>query len=304
MSELNLFQLKAFYVVAKHLNFTRAAKEMSLSQPAVSRQVASLEKSLGLELFIQRGRRVELTDAGRNLYYYSDRIFEYVEQAEQSMSQFKDLERGKVLIGACTTVGGYVLPPLLKAFQERYPNINIVLRMGNSEEIERLVAEREIDLGLIGGPLKNTILYAEPYFQDELVMISSSNHFLKGRKNVKAQEIAGETLIWREQGSASRFLMEQFFADNNLFFSKKMEIGCTEVIKRLVAAGVGITFISRHAVLLEQAAGLIKIIDSKDLVIPILYSVIFIKDQRSYPTVIAFLNFIRKWPLPVPVKEI
>lgn len=72
----------------------------------------------------------------------------------------------------------------------------------------------------------------------------------------------------------------------------------------MVAAGVGITFISRHAVLLEQAAGLIKIIDSKDLVIPILYSVIFIKDQRSYPTVIAFLNFIRKWPLPVPVKEI
>ncbi len=225
MSELNPFQLKAFYVVAKHLNFTRAAKEMSLSQPAVSRQVASLEKSLGLELFIQRGRRVELTDAGRNLYYYSDRIFEYVEQAEQSMSQFKDLERGKVLIGACTTVGGYVLPPLLKAFQERYPNINIVLRMGNSEEIERLVAEREIDLGLIGGPLKNTILYAEPYFQDELVMISSSNHFLKGRKNVKAQEIAGETLIWREQGSASRFLMEQFFADNNLFFSKKWKSG-------------------------------------------------------------------------------
>lgn len=299
MSELNLYQLKTFYIVAKHLNFSRAAEELALSQPAVSRQVAALEKSLGIELFIQRGRRVVLTDAGRSLYDYADRIFDLTEQAERSVSQFKDLERGKVLIGACTTVGSYVLPPVLRAFQEKYPNIEITLRMGNSEDIERLVAEREIDIGLVGGPAKTTIIHAEPYFQDELVMISSLEHPLKDKKLVRAADIAGETLIWREKGSVARFFMEQFFDANNIVFNKKIEIGCTEAIKRLVAAGVGITFISRHAISLELSASTLKVLDSSDLIIPIFFSVIFIKDQHYYPTVITFLNFIRKWSLPV-----
>ncbi len=261
----------------------------------MSRQVAALEKSLGLELFIQRGRRVELTDAGRSLYDYADRIFDLAEQAERAVSQFKDLERGNVLIGASTTVGSYVLPPVLRAFQERYPNIDITIKMGNSEDIERLVAEKEIDIGLVGGPVKNTIIHAEPYFQDELVMISSSEHPLHDKKSVSAEDIVGETLIWREKGSAARFFMEHFFDTRKIVFNKKLEIGCTEAIKRLVAEGVGIAFVSRYAISMELSAGILKVVNSSELQIPIFFSAILIKDQHYYPTVITFLNFIRKW---------
>lgn len=287
MSELNLYQLKVFYSVARHLNYSRAGEELALSQPAVSRQVSALEKNLGLELFVQRGRQVELTDVGRNLFEYADRIFDLAKQAERAMSQFKDLERGQVLIGASTTVGSYILPPVLRAFQERYPNINAVLRLGNSMAIEQLVSERKLDLGLVGGQVKNPALHVEPYLRDELVMIFSPDHQLK--------DLEKETLIWRENGSAARALVEQFLDDKQLVFAKKVEVGDTEAIKRLVAAKMGVAFVSKQAISLELTAGLIKSLDNNEYRIPINFYVISAKDQHYYPTVLAFLNFIRKW---------
>lgn len=295
MSELNLYQLKVFYSVARHLNYSRAGEDLALSQPAVSRQVAALERSLGLELFVQRGRQVELTDAGRNLFEYADRIFDLAKQAERAMSQFKDLERGQVLIGASTTVGSYILPPVLRAFQERYPNIDAVLRLGNSRAIEQLVSERKLDLGLVAGQVKNPALHVEPYFRDDLVMIFSPDHPINNKKD-PVEGLAKETLIWRETGSAARALVEQFLDDKQLNFAKKVEVGDTEAIKRLVAAKMGVAFVSKQAISLELSAGLIKASDHVEYRIPMSFHVISAKDQHYYPTVLAFLNFIRKWP--------
>ncbi|MHB1042538.1 MAG: selenium metabolism-associated LysR family transcriptional regulator [Eubacteriales bacterium] len=295
MSEINLYQLKVFYSVARHLGYSKAGEELALSQPAVSRQVAALEKSLGLELFVQRGRQVELTDVGRSLFDYADRIFDLAGQAERAMSQFKDLERGQVLIGASTTIGSYILPQVLRAFQERFPNIDISLRLGNSATIEQLVTDRDVDLGLVGGEVKNPALQVEPYSRDELVMIISPEHHLNNKKEVLVRDLERETLIWREKGSATRALIEQFLNDKGVVFKNKIEIGDTEAIKRSVAAEMGIAFVSKHAITLELSAGILKVIDSSLLVIPRYFYVISAKDQHYYPTVLAFLNFIRKW---------
>ncbi|MFZ5597531.1 MAG: LysR substrate-binding domain-containing protein, partial [Bacillota bacterium] len=293
MSDLNLYQLKIFYSVARHLNYSRAGEEMALSQPAVSRQVAALEKSLGLELFVQRGRQVELTDVGRSLFEYADRIFDLTQQADRAMSQFKDLERGQVVIGASTTIGSYVLPPILRAFQEKHPHIDIILRMGNSMAIEQLVSERKLDLGLVDGQVDNPALYVEPYIQDELVIIFSPDHPLFNKK-VRVKDFEKETLIYREKGSAARIIVEKFLDDKKIVFNKKVEIGNTEAIKRLVAAQMGVAFVSRRAVTLELSLGILRLINSNELVIPIQYYVISAKNQHYYPTVLAFLNFIRK----------
>ncbi|MFZ5646115.1 MAG: LysR substrate-binding domain-containing protein [Bacillota bacterium] len=294
MSELNLYQLKVFYSVARRLNYSRAGEELALSQPAVSRQVAALEKSLGLELFVQRGRQVELTDAGRNLFEYADRIFDLTQQAERTMSQFKDLERGRVIIGAGTTIGSYILPPILRAFQEKYPNIDTILSLGNSMAIEQLVSERKLDLGLVGGQVNNPALHVEPYIQDELVMIFSPDHPLYNKK-IRVKDFEKETLIWREKGSAARIIVENFLDDKKIVFNKEVEIGDTEAIKRLVAAQMGVAFVSKRAVTLELSVDVLRLINSNELVIPIQYYVISAKDQHYYPTVLAFLNFIRKW---------
>lgn len=294
MSELNLYQLKIFYSVARNLSYSKAGEELALSQPAVSRQVAALEKSLELELFVQRGRQVELTDAGRSLFDYADRIFDLAGLAERAMSQFKDLERGQVLIGASTVIGSYVLPPALRAFQERYPNIDISLRLGNSATIEQLVLDRQLDLGFVGSPVKAPALHVEPYDEDDLVLALSPAHPLKDKKNILLADFQEETLIWREKGSASRALVERFLETHGGVFKKKMEISGTEAIKRLVAAGVGLTFISRQAVSLEVSLGILRLVNNNEFQIPMRYYVISAKDQHYYPTVLAFLNFIRK----------
>lgn len=296
MSELNLYQLKIFYYVARHLGYSKAAEELALSQPAVSRQVAALEKSLSLELFVQRGRQVELTDVGRSLFNYADRIFDLVDQTERAMSQFIDLERGQVLIGASATIGCYILPQVLRAFQERYPNIDISLRLGNSAAIEQMVGERELDLGFVGGEVNNPALHVEPYYLDELVMITSPENPLKDKENLLLTDLEQETLIWREKESATRFLIDRFLNGKSIVFNKKVEISDTEAIKRLVGAKMGVSFVSKRSVTLELSAGILKVVDSKELVIPMNFYVISAKDQHYYPTVLAFLNFIRKRP--------
>jgi len=295
LSEINLYQLKIFYSVARHLNYSRAGDELALSQPAVSRQVAALEKSLGLELFVQRGRQVELTDVGRNLFGYADGIFDLAKKAERAMSQFKELDQGQVLIGAGATVGSYILPPILRAFQERYPNINAILRLGNSTAIEQLVSEKKLDLGLIGGQVKNPSLHVEPYLRDELAMILSPNHPLHNKKEIQIEDFEKETLLIREEGSAARIMVENYLAEKKFIFNKLVEIGDTVAIKRMVAAEMGVAFVSKHALSLELSSGLIKVLDNPEYQIPMSFYVISAKKQNYYPTVLAFLNFIRKW---------
>lgn len=295
LTELNLYQLRIFYSVARHLNYSRAGEELALSQPAVSRQVAALEKSLELELFVQRGRQVELTDVGRLLFEYADGIFELVGQAERAMSQFKDLECGQVLIGAGTTIGSYILPPMLQEFSQRHPKINTSLRLGNSAAIEQLVSDRKIDLGVVGGQVKNPGLHVEPCLRDDLVMIIAPDHALQNKKEVLIEDLAKEIIIVREEGSAARALVEQYLAEKQIVFRRKMEIGDTEAIKRLVAARMGVAFVPRYAITLELSAGILAVANGGNFQIPMFFSVISAKDQHYYPTVLAFLNFIRKW---------
>lgn len=169
------------------------------------------------------------------------------------------------------------------------------MRLGNSAEIEQLVSDRKLDLGFVGGRVKNPTLYVEPYFRDELVMIVSPEHPLKNKKDFPVKDLEKETLIWRGKGSATRTLIEQFLNDNDIIFKKKVEIGDTEAIKRLVAAKMGIAFVSKHAVTLELSTDILQVVDSNNLLIPMNYYIISAKDQHYYPTVLAFLNFIRKW---------
>jgi len=292
--DLNLYQLKVFHSVARYSSYSKAGQALSLSQPAVSRQVAGLEKSLGLDLFTRRGRQVMLTDAGRCLYDFADRIENLVEQAERAMAQFKDLERGEVLLGASTTIGSYVLPSLLQSFRKRYPNIEISLRLGNSTAIEQLLLAGGVDLGFVGRPLQNPSLHFEPYMEDELVLAISPDHPLNNKKKVSLAEIARETLIWREKGSATREATEAYLSGHHIRAAKTMEIGDSEAIKRLVAAGIGTTFISKYAIAMELAANVLKVASGDEIKIARRFYLAHAKDRHLFPTALAFINFARK----------
>lgn len=294
MLDLDLHQLKVFHSVARYLSYSKAGEALALSQPAVSRQVANLERSLDLELFTRRGRQVILTDAGRSLYDFADRIYNLIEQAGRAMAQFKDLERGEVLLGASATIGSYILPELLQSFRRRYPNIALSLQTGNSSFIEKLLLEGAIDLGFIGMPAQNPILHVEPYLIDELVLIIPPDHPFKDKKEISPAELAGETIIWREKGSATRTLSEAYLSAHKVKAVRVMEVGDCEAIKRLVAAGTGVAFISKYAVTLELNANLLTTASGDEMKITRHFFLAFAKDRHIFPTALAFINFARK----------
>ncbi len=293
MSELNLYQLRVFYSVARLLNYSKAGEELALSQPAVSRQVSGLEKSLDLKLFVRRGRQITLTDAGRSLFEYADRIFDLAVEAERVMEQFKDLERGRLIIGTSTNISCYLLPPIMQEFYEKHPKIDTIIHLGNSTAIEQLVLDGEVDIGLVSGSIKNTALHVEPYFYDELVMVISPEYPLADKKKVCLKDLMGETLFWRERGSAVRALTENFLNDQDLKFKKTMEISDTETIKRMIMTGMGVAFIPRTAIVLELSVCKLKALNIS-ITLPINTFIVSTKVQHYYPSVLAFVNFLRK----------
>lgn len=295
MPEINLYQLRIFYSVARHLSYSRAGEELALSQPAVSRQVAALEDGLGLELFVRKGRQIALTDAGRILYDYADRIFDLARQAERAMMQCRDLERGIVRVGACTTIGTYFLPPVLQAFQERYPQIDTVLFLGNSTAIEQMVVKGDVDLGFSGINPESPMLHLEPCCEEKLVLILSPQHPLQERRDLLLTDLLCETLFWREAGSAGRKAVEDYLAQKNVRFKKTVEIRDNETIKRLVAAGMGVAFIPRRAVALEVTAGILRVMEGDEFCIPQDHFILAAKDYRPCPVVLTFIQFIRKY---------
>ncbi|SFG77341.1 DNA-binding transcriptional regulator, LysR family [Desulfotomaculum arcticum] len=294
MGELNLYHLKTFYTVARHLNYSRAGEELAISQPAVSRQVAALEKSLCMDLFVQRGRQVELTDAGRSLFDYADRIFHLVNRAERTLAEYKDLERGQVFFGAGITIGCWLIPQIMKSFQQMHPHIEVSLLLANSSTIERMVTCGDLDLGFTAGSIMNPALHMESIFREELVLVISSQHPLV-RPNITAAELKGETLLWREKGSAARDLVEQYLEEEGLTFKNRAEVSDSGAIKQLVIDQMGAAFLPHHAVEQELKSGVLYRVEYGNSIIELNCHIVSVKDMHSYPAVLAFLNYVRKW---------
>ncbi|WP_347489639.1 LysR family transcriptional regulator [Desulfoscipio sp. XC116] len=294
MGELSLYHLKTFYTVARHLNYSRAGEELAISQPAVSRQVAALEKNLGMDLFVQRGRKVELTDAGRSLFDYVDRIFHLVDRAERTLAEYKDLERGKVFFGAGITIGGRLIPQILKSFRQMHPRIEVSLLLANSSTIERMVACGDLDLGFTAGSVMDSALHMESVFREELVPVISAQHPL-ARPDITLAELNGEMLLWRENGSAARDVVEQYLEEEGLTFKNRAEIRDSGAIKQLVLEQLGVAFLPRRAVERELKSGILHRIACSDSAIALNCHIVSAKDMHSYPAVLAFLNYVRKW---------
>jgi DNA-binding transcriptional LysR family regulator len=294
LTDLILYQLKFFHSVARHLSYSKAGKELNLSQPAVSRQIASLEKSLGLDLFSQRGRQVVLTDAGRSLYDYADRIMGLAQQASRAMAQYHDLERGEIRLGVSPVVGCYLLPPILKEFYARFPNIKVSLQVDNDLQLTRGIEEGELDLALELGPIESNNIHMERYTPDDLVLVCPpSGEFL----SMKALFMK-YPLITREKCAITQAAIEKHLSGYDITPQFLMEISDTEVIKRLVMSGIGMAFLPARSVKTELASNLLQEVKGEGSVLPCWVYLITTKDQHYCPTLLAFMNFIRKYQYP------
>src|SRR3989442_10424399 len=230
---MTLRQLEVFLAVAREKSFSRAAKRIHSSQPTPSEHIGELEGELGKKLFFRRGREVTMTEAGRVFEQYAAAAVSAVEGARQALAGLDGLAHGSLLIGASTTPGLYVMPGLVAAFRAKYPGVDLKLQIANSQAIEGRVRERELDLGIVGGhavgPGEECLAAG---MLDELVLIVPPTHAWAKRREIAPQLLADQSLLLREEGSATRSVTERTLLRAGIRFRVAMELDHTEAIKQ------------------------------------------------------------------------
>jgi DNA-binding transcriptional LysR family regulator len=251
-------QLAAFCAVVERKSFSHAAERLGVTQPAVSLQVRSLEKRLGRKLLDRSGRRVEPTEAGLALYRGAQRMLALEGQLIEELDAGEDGELGGTLeVGASTGPGSTVVPVLLCEFQRENPGVAVSLSISDTQSVVDRVAERELELGVVGAARRHRGVVFEPFFRDEVVLACPPGHRFAGR-SVSLEELREEPLIVMQEGAGVRQVIEDELrrAGTRLRdLEPRLELGLQESVKSAVAAGHGVTFISRTAIEADLAAG-------------------------------------------------
>ena len=253
-------QLKVFEAVARHLSFTRAAEELFLTQPAVSMQVKQLEQHVGLPLFEQVGKKVSLTEAGREMQFYSRAIMQLLDEADEVLEGLRGGERGHLVLAVPSTAN-HLTMRLLAAFRQQNPAFTFSIDITNREGLLRRLELNECDLVIMGKPPEDQNLDAVAFMDNPLVVIAAPDHPLTGKSRIAPKSLRSETFVIREPGSGTRIAMERFFAEHGWRLGGGMEMASNEAIKQAVEAGLGLGIVSLHTLDVELAAGRLAVLD-------------------------------------------
>ena len=291
MRNATLRQLRTFAEVARRLSFTAAAKALHLTQPAVSMQVRQLEEAAGLPLVEQLGRRVHLTDAGRELLRYAGGIADLMREAEEALRALQGIGGGELSI-AVTSTAKYFAPRLLAEFRRRHPEVRLRLAVSNREAVVRALTDNAVDLAVMGRPPRGLDTDAAAFAKHPIAVIAAPDHPLAGRRRLPLEALAGETFIIRERGSGTRAAMEHVFAERAFRARETMEMSSNETIKQAVMAGMGIAFLSTHTIGLELRAGRLVLLAVSGLPVMREWYVIHRRGKRLSPAAQAFKSFL------------
>ena len=281
--------LKGFYYVAKLGSFTEAATRLYLTQPAISLQVKALERELGERLFDRIGRRIRLTAAGHILYAEAEALVDRLGELEAVVEQLKKLERGRLSIGASDTTSIYFLPQLLQRFLREHPGVELRLSSLVSSEVARRVLERELDVGIVTLPERPAGLEMLPLFEERFVAIASTDHALTARRSLQLRDLEGQRLVSLEPGSRTREVLDKILASEGVAARPSLELSNFEVIKRYVAAGLGVALVPEVSVGASRD-GVAVIRLARPIAVTI--GVVFRKDRKLSHAARAFLEMV------------
>jgi DNA-binding transcriptional LysR family regulator len=291
MRRLTLRQFRVFEAVARNLSFSRAAAELHLSQPAVSMQVKGIEAILGLPLTEQMGKKIYLTEAGREVLHASQAITARLDDLQANLAQLRGMDTGRLNIAVTTTVSA-VSTGILARFRGRYPRVAIHLDVSNRESVLGQLALNRIDLAIMGQVPEGLDLEATRFMDNPLVVIAPPEHPLARKKKVAIHDLASEPFLVREAGSGTRGAMERFFADKGMELTTSMEMSSNEAIKQAVQAGLGLGILSLQT--LEQELELKRLVVLKVEGFPIMrhWYIVHRTDKRLSPVAQAFKAFV------------
>jgi len=290
-------RLQVFHTVARLLSFTKAADTLHMTQPAVTFQVRQLEEYFNTRLFDRTHNRITLTKVGQTVFEHADRIFEQYALMENTVKEMTGDVSGVLLIGASTTIAEYMLPVLLGDFKRQHPDVNIRLKVSNTDEIVSMVENNVIDLGVVEAPVNNKNLAVELCRMDQLVAIVPPHHPLTKKQSVSIKDISQYSFISREEGSGTRDVVNEYF--NQAALSPDdihivMELGSSEAIKGAVTSGMGISILSRATIQKDLQLGMLKEISLEP---PLLRPFSFVHQRQKFRirAMEELLNFARNY---------
>jgi len=257
-------RLQVFHTVARLLSFTKAAEALHMTQPAVTFQVRQLEEYFNTRLFDRTHNRISLTEAGQRVFGYADRIFDLYGEMENAVRELTGDISGVLIMGASTTIAEYMLPALLGDFKSQYPDVNIRLKVSNTDGIVSMVENNSIDLGVVEAPVTNKNLVVEVCRMDKLVAIVPPRHELAKEQKISLKQLLPYPYICREEGSGTREVILEYITNTGYAIADldiTMELGSPEAIKGAVEAGMGISIISRATIAKELLLGTLVAID-------------------------------------------
>lgn len=275
-------RLQVFYTVAKLLSFTKAAETLHMTQPAVTFQVRQLEEHFNTRLFDRTHNRVTLTEAGRKSYEYAEEIFELYAEMENSVKKLTGDVSGILTLGASTTIAEYMLPDLLSGFTKEYPDIQLRLKVSNTEGIVSMIENSMIDLGIVEGPVTNRNLLVEICRVDDLVVIVPTEHELAKYQSITMDKLMRYPFVSREEGSGTRDVIMEYVTrmgldKNNLNIC--LELGSPESIKGAVEAGMGVSIVSNATIQKEMKLNLL---NNVNLDPPLERSFSFVRQRQKF----------------------
>jgi DNA-binding transcriptional LysR family regulator len=292
-------KLKLFCIVAETRSFSKTSVIAHLSQPAVSLQIQSLEEFFETKLFDRSGGEITLTPAGDLLYHQAKHILEHYADIEKDMRKITGAMKGGFSFGASTSLGNHVLPRVIIAFKKEHPKVKINMMVGNTKRIQELLRSGFADFGLVAGECTREKMKKEKIMSDELVIIVSRDHPWTRRKNISVLDILKEPFILREEGSGTRQKIEEYFSVHGISVDDMhiaLVLGSTASIKEAVEAGIGVSIVSKWAVLRESAGGRLKPLVFREGPIQRDLSLLIPAKKHLSHIMEEFLIFVRKYP--------
>ena len=286
------YRLKVFYTVANRLSFTKAANELNISQPAVTKHIKEIENQLSTKLFDRKGTTIQLTESGKILFVYAEKSRQLYRDLEFAISQLNKQEKGKLKIGASTTIAQYILPEILAKFNSYYKDINIELVTHNSEDIATLLKNGKIDLGIVEGESKSSYFDYQKFKKDEIVLVCKADHPLVN-KNFKTKDLYDVDLIVREQGSGTQEFIQNQLKKSGVDLQKLniiMQLGSSESIKNYLLHSEAMAFLSISTILAELKNNQLSIVDISKFSIERDFNFITLKGEQS-----DFIDLFRKF---------
>jgi DNA-binding transcriptional LysR family regulator len=288
---LTLQQLRLFESVARNNSFTQAAKEMHLTQPAVSIQVKRLEEQVGLPLFEQIGKRIFLTNAGTELFHASRDILGRINELRDTVASLQGDVKGPLQLSVVTT-SKYFMPHLLGAFLQIHPDVEPRLKFTNRANVMQRLHDNLDDFVIMGQVPKDQELVTHPFLENILVVAAHPAHPLAGVKNIDLERLIKERFLVREPGSGTRIMIDQMLAKDNLAIDPYMELGSSEAIKQGVMAGLGLAVLSLHSLMLELGTRQMVVLDVEGFPIKRRWYAAYLKGKKLSVAAQTFIDFI------------